>query len=336
MHRVALYKIALFIACLAFTSVAEGKESGERTAFSFDAVQAEAMHLAELAGGPEKVLLVFDIDNTLLAMKQDISSDQWFNWQRNLPQDDPRSVGDFEELLRVQGLLYSICSMRTTEPVRQPEVVRQLQLAGFTTLLLTSRGYQVRDATRRELLANGYNFRKTTMAPQDGFAGPYFPYEVSRIRESGITPDEAEQWLADSRNPGQLKKPREVSYSEGVYMVAGQNKGAMLRMLLQKSGHVDHYQHIVFVDDNSKNTKDVRDAFANQPVNVVTIRYAREDANVRRFNEDKNCEKQCATLALRSLQHSLSGLNVSKSNPPLPLPSQRVPEQQVQQPVLSE
>src|SRR5688500_15980315 len=41
--------------------------------------------------GPDRVLLVLDIDNTLLAMDHDLGSDQWFEWQRYLLEHQPRS-----------------------------------------------------------------------------------------------------------------------------------------------------------------------------------------------------------------------------------------------------
>ena len=316
MHRAELQKTAVFIACFAFAGICKSQEPPERTAMSFNEVQAEAMRLAELEGGTANVLLVFDIDNTLLAMNQDLCSDQWFNWQRTLPENDTRRIGDFDELLRFQRLLYAMSSMRVTEPIRQPKIVRELQQAGFTTLLLTSRGYDIRDATRRELLANGYDFRQSSLVPLEGFPGPYMPYDVSQIEQAGITKEEAKKWLADPLHPGQLEQPREVSFNEGVYMVAGQNKGVMLRMLLHRSGNVDTYNRIVFVDDNPENTRDVRDAFANQKTEVVTIRYAREDANVRRFNESRSSEKFYATLALIRMQKLLNTPNASRANPP--------------------
>ncbi len=326
--RVVSYKTLLFIACVTWTQVCGAKEVVERTTLSFDAVQAEALRLADREGGPDSVLLVLDIDNTLLAMTQDLGSDQWFNWQRNLPDSNPHRVGDFDELLRVQALLYAIGSMRPTEPIRQPQIVRQLQEAGFTTLLLTSRGHNMRDSTRRELLANDYDFRKTSISPQEGFGGPYFPYDVTKIENSGLTADEAERWLADAGNPNEFETPREVSFNEGVYMVAGQHKGLMLRMLLHRSGNVNRFQHIVFVDDNAENTKDVREAFDNQSVNVVTFRYGREDANVRRFEENRNCEHHCAALALTKLQRALATMNVSKGNRPHPSSPAAVPTPQ--------
>src|SRR5882724_895334 len=41
--------------------------------------------------GPEHVLLVCDLDNTLMAMNHPLGSDQWFEWQRYLIEHDPKS-----------------------------------------------------------------------------------------------------------------------------------------------------------------------------------------------------------------------------------------------------
>ena len=58
----------------------------------------------------ENVLVVVDVDNTLLAMNQDLGSDQWYNWQSGLLKDDPSSpdlvAADFQGLLGV-CLLYT-------------------------------------------------------------------------------------------------------------------------------------------------------------------------------------------------------------------------------------
>ncbi len=41
--------------------------------------------------GPEQMLVVLDIDNTLLAMEQDLGSDQWYYWQEDLEAENPCS-----------------------------------------------------------------------------------------------------------------------------------------------------------------------------------------------------------------------------------------------------
>ncbi len=308
------WQVVFLALTLVLAGLAHGQDQQERTAFGFEQVQAEAMRLAELNGGSQNVLLVFDIDNTLLAMNQDLGSDQWFDWQKSLPADDPWNVKNLlgEDLLDVQGFLYSVGSMRATDPLNQPRIVRELQHAGFSTLLLTSRGPEFRDATRRELLANGYDFRASTIAPREGYPDSYLPYQLDKPAESGITKREAEQWLGDT-------KPRRVSYREGVYMTAGQHKGAMLRMLLHRTGNAGKFSHLIFVDDNARHTASVRSAFA--PTNnatAVTFHYTREASNVFRFKENRCCEKNCATMAVFQLRRCVNGTNVSKLNPPVP------------------
>lgn len=311
----------IFIAIsFALVGVAQDQQVAERTAYSFDEVQSEAKQLGA-KHGTDKVLLVFDIDNTLLAMNQDLGSDQWFAWQDELPDNHSAKVGNFGELLRVQALLYEIYSMRATEPVIQPSIVKQMQDAGFPTLLLTSRGYINRDATERELLSNGYDFSQSAFAKDDKlgreFEIPYFPYDENTIELSGITRAEAEEWIPDPDGIAGLKKPRPVSYENGIYMTAGQNKGMVLRMLLHKTGNAAKFKYIIFVDDQPKHTETIRKAFARSDnPEAVTFRYAREDANVRRFEENHCCEKYCAVEALCELRWILSLGNRSNVNPP--------------------
>ena len=57
--------------------------------------------------GAANVLVVLDIDNTLLATDQDLGGDAWFNWQAGLLKSEPKSehlvAKSFGGLLRVQG-----------------------------------------------------------------------------------------------------------------------------------------------------------------------------------------------------------------------------------------
>lgn len=296
--------VCLVAACASVVSQAEEPVILETDSFS--AVQAESLRLGKKYGN-DKVLLVFDIDNTLLAMRQDLGSDPWFTWQDNLPENHPWRVGNFKELLRAQGVLFAISSMRVTDPAHQPGTVQQLRKAGFTTLLLTSRGFRFRDATRRELQANGYDFSESTLTLCAGFPGPYLPYEPGQIEQSGISRQEARMWLPKKgSDPVEIRKSNPVSYSEGVYMTAGQHKGAMLRMLLHKSGNVGRFRAIVFVDDHAKHTEAMSRAFEDQGLKLVCFRYSREDANVRRFNENQGSAKLRATRAWFRLKHSLN------------------------------
>ena len=74
--------------------------------------------------GPEHVLLVADNDNTLLAMDQSLGSDQWFQWQSYLLDQEPNSphlvAKSFDGLLVVQGY----CSNRGACTPPQPDLLK--------------------------------------------------------------------------------------------------------------------------------------------------------------------------------------------------------------------
>ena len=110
--------------------------------------------------GAEHVLLVLDIDNTIMAMNQDLGSDHWFEWQDYLLKHEPDSpylVADsFPELLEVQGILYNLSRMHPPQP-EQPMLIAELQNRGISTIILTSRGPEFRVATERELKRCGYD-----------------------------------------------------------------------------------------------------------------------------------------------------------------------------------
>lgn len=254
----------------------------------FREVYAEAVRLG-VVYGPEKVLLVFDIDNTLLAMRRGLGSDQWYGWQSTLDESDPRRVGDVGAILDAQGLLYAASSMRPTSPT-QPQWVRELQQAGFAALLLTSRGYNFRDATRRELTANGYDFRLSAPQPKPekafDFLGPFMPYSEDAPEGSGLTADEIPTWLYTV--DGSFVQPRLASYSEGIFMTAGQNKGLMLRSLLHRLGRVSEYEAILYADDLKKHTTRMQAAFADVPVELVTVHYTAEEGNVEAFLSNRH------------------------------------------------
>jgi hypothetical protein len=58
-------------------------------------VTADVLALARQSGN-DRVLVVFDIDNTILAMEQGLGADQWYEWQKELADDvrcNPRNVG---------------------------------------------------------------------------------------------------------------------------------------------------------------------------------------------------------------------------------------------------
>ena len=223
------------------------------------------------------VLLVVDIDNTLLAMNQDLGSDQWFNWQDRLLKSNPNSsdlvAPDFSGLLRIQGILFSLSCMHPPEP-DLPNIVKSIQDKKVTTVVLTSRGPDFRSAAERELTKNHYDFDRpdTVLKIVENRRGLFKPYDPNRPREHGLTAKEIDQ----------LGSPRNVTYANGVFMTAGQHKGYMLRTLLARAEK--KFKAIIYVDDHQRHTDRIHEAYQNHPVDLITFRYSREDNTVNHFD----------------------------------------------------
>jgi hypothetical protein len=215
-----------------------------------------AIDLAGTYGG-EQVLVVLDIDNTLLAMEQDLGSDQWYYWQKALEEEDPCSALLVDDVLAVQGALYFASGMRPTQEDGARQVQR-MQDAGLRVIVLTARGPGFRLATFRELRRNGFNFWPNAWPPQRGFPEPFIP-------EGGS---------------------RQAVYEDGVIFAAGQNKGQTLKTMLDKSGQ-PLPRVIVMADDKQANLKEVMGAFSWSETKVHAWRYTREDSVVEAFDPDK-------------------------------------------------
>ncbi len=246
--------------------------------------------------GKGNVLLIYDIDNTLVTSAQDLGGDAWFNWQAG-----KISSGDFTDsvaptmdgLIETQATLYSLSKSRVFEP-QAPEIFNRLQREGFTTMILTSRGSNNHDATIRELARHGFN---RTIRPLHGrgIAGPFIPYDIQHPEKSGLTPDEV-------RALG-LGPARPVIYTDGLFMTSGQHKGAMMRALLHKLRR--KFQAIILIDDTPKNVTRLHDAFDGIGVDVTTIRYSKLDPEVARFNAS---DKSTVAGQWRSLQQVIGGI----------------------------
>jgi len=228
----------------------------------FAAVEQTALDLGTRFG-PDRVLLVFDLDNTLLRMNQDFGSDEWFTWQRDLADGDPAKI---RSLVEVQDLLFDLSGMHPPEPGLQPRVVAGLQDCGFAAIVLTGRGPEARGATERELSRNGYDFARAAVPPRDGYGGSFAPFDPRNVQAAGFV-------LPCDRERGAFPAAQPVSYQNGIMMTAGQDKGLMLRALLDRCGR--HYAAVLFVDDSERNLQAVARAFSCTSVDVTTVLYTR-------------------------------------------------------------
>lgn len=254
-----LLTVSLFLSACA-TSPPAAIPDRHETTDDLAVVADAAIALAEKHGAGN-VLAVFDIDNTLLAMEQDLGADQWYYWQKDLAEEnpcDPRLVAD---RFAVMGALFYASAMRPTQ-ADAAEQLRRVQDAGIPTIALTARGADYRLNTFRELKRNGMAFWPQGMPPARGWTEPFLP-----------VPD-----------------GRPVFYEDGVYSVAGQHKGEMLKILMERTGYPAPAV-IVMADDKRDNTEAIHEAFGGSGTAVQTWHYTAEDETVSAFDADLAAEQ---------------------------------------------
>ncbi len=278
--------------------VAAGARASYTTA-DFSHVADKSKELAAKYSA-EDVLVVLDVDNTLLAMNQDLGSDQWYNWQTELLKDEPASAdlvaADFDGLLEVQGTLFALSKMHPPEP-KLPEHLAEIQRLGLATVVLTSRGYGFRDATERELKRNGYDLSLTAPRIKES-RGRFLPFDPENPDAHGLS-SEIVWKLKDQLRP--------VTYARGIYMTAGQDKGYMLRTLLARMEPKKSFKAIVFVDDHKKHTTRMHAAFGGDSLELATFHYTREAGNVSNFNAS---QKRHVVEDWRRLESFIGGVLV--------------------------
>lgn len=194
--------------------------------------------------GVENVLVIVDIDNTLLTSNVDLGGDIWYNWQRGKIEDAiPTKKQKIENCFYedVIGLLYELGTMKLTDSLI-PKYLKNWQNNGTTVFALTSRSPRYRTATERELLKNGINLSKSPITQIDGSKAVY-NYTLER----------------------------EMSYRDGLMMTTGMNKGDMIAHILGRTGRT--YKAIIFVDDSEKNIKDVTHKFKDKTAIDFTVFY---------------------------------------------------------------
>lgn len=243
-------------------------------AMNFDVVDSKLQELRARYGARE-VLLVLDIDNTLLRANQGLGSDQWFEWQNEAVKNrsTEASFKSFEDLLWGQAAYFQLSRMSLTED-RLPKLASSILRQGHPTFLLTSRSPDLRNVTERELKRNGLWFANS------------FPLR-------GIPHDVVEPPF---KNP--------VSFMNGIFMTSGHHKGEALKYLLRKSGQ--RFRAIVFVDDHERHTKRVFETFNGAgDVEIFTYRYGHEDARVKAF---KNAGKSSYVSQTREFQGLINRL----------------------------
>jgi len=197
--------------------------------------------------GAEQVLVVMDIDNTILTGDTDLGSDIWYQWQNKeldlLPADSQLLVKDclYDEAI---GLLYELGTTSLTDS-RLPDYINAWQSGGITLFALTSRSPAYRAATERELHRNDIFLERSELKTIDG-----------------------EELILD------YKLERNLSYYHGIMMTTGMNKGNMLAHILGRSGR--SFKAIIFIDDTRKNIDAVKNRYTRtEDLDITLFHYTK-------------------------------------------------------------
>lgn len=260
----------------------------ERETANLVDVRADISNLVAQAG-PENVLVVFDLDNTLLAMEQGLGSDQWYYWQKDLHNNDRCNPDNTGNRFAAQGALFFVSAMRPTQD-DAAEQVRAIQGLGAPVIALTSRGMEYQLQTFRELRRNGFSFVFSSIGPPGGYEKPFMPVPDGRFS----------------------------LYQDGVFMTAGQHKGAMLQALLEKTG-TSLPAVVVMVDDKQENLDAIKETLLPLNVTVRNWRYTGEDENVENFNWEMAADQwQALEQPLRQIQRVIGADNYDLDSAGLP------------------
>jgi len=229
--------------------------------------------------GPDGVIVVFDIDSTLLY--------------------DPLGGPDLghlrdsepERFRPVERAMMYLKSLAPTESDLVDDLAR-LERNGIATFALTARGEDMRGMTERELRRNGISF---PLAPECG--PPLCTRRGALSRESVF--EAARTVLGDEelRRLG-FDRGREVGVANGNLMAAGLHKGVMLRLLLASLGR--EYGTVIFVDDAQKNVDHVSSAAAAMPENVLVFHYLmnRPEPPVSQVERDRRWKDARSAICL--------------------------------------
>mgnify|MGYP002039480023 CR=1 FL=1 len=222
---------------------------------------APVVHTLNQQYKPENVLIVSDIDNTLLTNNGGLGGDIWYQWQRGKlalkPSPEQTVSCLFEDVI---GMLYELSPMALTES-QVPGLIKQWQAQGNPMMLLTSRSPDYRSPTERELNNKGIDASLTALAPSG---------------EADVTYREL---LA-----------REMSYSRGIMMTTGMHKGDMLAWILAKTGR--EFDAIVFIDDSQHNIDNMHERWQHESVDMRVFHYTHVEAErVETFGQVLNAEQ---------------------------------------------
>lgn len=263
---------------------------------SLQDIYLKANEYANEAAG--KVLVVFDIDDTLLtnSAQTKLASSAWVNWQEYLTfndvNDECRVAKTGQDLYALISIFYAMLDLKETDN-NANGYLAQLKKNNIHTFALTSRSPIDLEPTLRELQANELVFnpppcnrglcKKTGILSHleiEAFAIQVFGCEALNANAifSGFSKTKLDcgevKLHGNNVEAGHVfTSGREAVISNGVLFSEGQNKGIMLELLLQSFSNTQkvpvRFDHVIFVDDSERNIRNLSNVKSLKLENLI-------------------------------------------------------------------
>ncbi len=194
-----------------------------------------------------EMLIVFDIDNTIIEPVQTLGSDQWFHHRlteyKSYGYDDANAL---EMALREWMAVQNITSVKLVEE-ETGSIIKDLQSKGYKIIGLTTRGLGMSTRTIHQLESVEVNLELT----------------------------------APSKEEFHFMNERGVLYRDGVLFTANTHKGEALRKYLQTIGYTP--KSIMFINDKYSHIVPVEEFCDGANIPFVGLRYSHVDEKVKNF-----------------------------------------------------
>jgi len=198
----------------------------------------------------EGVLFLYDIDNTLVSLKQDLGCDQWFQHRlkKNLSRIEDRQQALDKTLCEWAGIQL-ISEVEHIEP-GSDEIIKKQQEEKVMMMGFTTRGVTMSRLTILQLKELGIDFTNSAFLDHDYL------------------------FLQD----------QSIIYRNGVLFTAATHKGTTLFAFLDKFGVKP--KKIVFINDKWSNLRAVEETCEERNVPFIGLRYGYQDKRVKAFDSE--------------------------------------------------
>ncbi len=225
-------------------------------------------------GSVTDVLILFDIDNTLIEPTTDIASDQWFDACVRYCQ--AKGLAFQEAIEHVRPLWIRLLYRVIMQPVEAQgaQLVRELISARVPVIAVTARQLSLAALTMRQLHGVGIMFDSSVLAGQ-----------------------------TIALNDGSSR----MRFEHGILFCWGNDKGVAVSQLLDRLGF--NPRMIVFIDDKESHLRSAAKIAKQRGCKFIGLRYGYLDEKVKNFELDDESiallDRQMQPAPVRGLVHSL-------------------------------